>query len=65
MRQAAVDLEAQSLGGRLRIGRNSNIDEIGHVDLPVSNVVTKLRHAAAPTAMPSPRPIVPVGNRSR
>src|SRR5271165_5803818 len=27
---ALVDLEAQRLGGRLRIGGNSNIDEIGH-----------------------------------
>ncbi len=65
MRQAALNLEAQGLGGCLRIGRNSNIDEIGHVDLPVSNVVTKLRHGAAPTAISSPAPDRAVSGRSR
>jgi hypothetical protein len=53
VRNAAVDLEAERLDGRLCIGRNSDIDEIGHVDLPVLNVVTKPRHAAASMAMPS------------
>jgi len=41
---ASGDLETQCLGGRLRIRRDRNIDEISHVDLPVSlNVVSKLR----------------------
>lgn len=39
----SVDLETQCLGGRLRIGRNSNVDEISHLDLPVSIVVSELR----------------------
>jgi hypothetical protein len=33
---ASGDLETQCLGGRLRIRRDRNIDEIGHLDLPVS-----------------------------
>jgi hypothetical protein len=33
---ASGDLETQCLGGRLRIRRDRNIDEISHLDLPVS-----------------------------
>ena len=33
---ASGDLETQCLGGRLRIRRDRNIDEIRHLDLPVS-----------------------------
>ena len=33
---ASGDLETQCLGGRLRIRRDRNIDEISHPDLPVS-----------------------------
>src|SRR6516165_2826182 len=36
---ATVNLEAQSLGGRLGIGRNGKVDEIGHANLHVSNLV--------------------------
>src|SRR5271169_5681221 len=35
-RHAAVNFEAQSLGGRLGVGRNGKVDEISHADLPVS-----------------------------
>src|SRR5271157_2468486 len=35
---AALDFEAQSLGGRLGVGRNGKVDEIDHGDLPVLNL---------------------------
>src|SRR6516164_8678016 len=35
----AVNLEAQGLGSCLSIGRNSKVDEIGHANLHVSNLV--------------------------
>src|SRR6516165_8304085 len=40
---AALNLETESLGGRLGIGRNGKVDEIGHANLHVSNLVRELR----------------------
>ena len=40
---AALNFETQSLGGGLGIGRNGKVDEIGHADLPVSNLVRGFR----------------------
>jgi len=46
---AAVNFEAQSLGGRLGIGRNGKINEIGHANLHVSNLVKNFgRNTVAP-----------------
>ena len=46
---AAVNFEAQSLGGRLGIGRNGKITEIGHANLHVSNLVKNFgRNTVAP-----------------
>ena len=39
------NLEAQSLGGRLGIGRNGKVDEIGHANLHVSNLVREVSDA--------------------
>ena len=40
-----MNLEPQSLGGRLAVGGNDNVDEIGHADLTISEVViTPARH---------------------
>src|SRR5271169_163507 len=49
---AALNFETQSLGGGLGIGRNGKVDEIGHADLPVSNLVREFR------AQLCPRPII-------
>jgi hypothetical protein len=38
-----VNLETQSLGGRLGIGRNGKVDEIGHANLHVSDLVKESR----------------------
>jgi hypothetical protein len=40
---AAINFETQSFGGRLGIGMNGKVDEIGHADLPVYDVVDELR----------------------
>ena len=39
----ALNLEAERLGGRLGIGRDGKVDEIGHGDRPVSDVIDELR----------------------
>src|SRR5580692_12390090 len=39
---AAVNLQTQCLRGCLRIGRNNNIDEIGHWISPVAKIDTEL-----------------------
>jgi hypothetical protein len=44
-----VNLETQSLGGCLCIGRNGQVDEIGHADLHVSDLVKNFgRNTVAP-----------------
>ena len=46
---AAVNFETQSLGGRLGISRNGKVDEIGHADLHVSDLVKNFgRNTVAP-----------------
>jgi hypothetical protein len=46
---AALDLEAQSFGGGLGIGRYGKVDEIGHANLHVSNLVKNFgRNSVAP-----------------
>ena len=40
---AALNFETQSLGGGLGICRNGKVDEIGHADLPVSDLVREFR----------------------
>lgn len=46
---AAVNFETQSLGGRLGISRNGKVDEIGHADLHVSDLVKNFgRNSVAP-----------------
>jgi hypothetical protein len=40
-----MNLETQGRGGRLGIGRNGKVDEIGHADLPVSKLVRGSRAA--------------------
>jgi hypothetical protein len=40
---ATVNLETQSLGGRLGIGRNGKVDEIGHTNLHVTDLVKEFR----------------------
>src|SRR6266446_8299450 len=50
---AALDFETQSLGGRLGIGRNGKVDEIGHAD-----VIDELRgdRVGSSAALPHGRP---------
>jgi hypothetical protein len=44
-RHAAMNLKPQSLGGCLAMDWNDNVDEIGHADLTISDVVrTPARH---------------------
>ena len=44
-----VNLETQSLGGCLGIGRNGKVDEIGHANLHVSSLVKNVgRNSVAP-----------------
>jgi hypothetical protein len=53
---ASGDLETQCLGGRLRIRRDRNIDEISHLDLPVSMLsANSARMAAAGTLLATRR----------
>jgi hypothetical protein len=48
---ASGDLETQCLGGRLRIRGDRNIDEIGHLDLPVSMLSANSARMAAGTLL--------------
>jgi hypothetical protein len=44
-----VNLETQSLGGRLGIGRNGKVDKIGHANLHVPNLDKNFgRNSVAP-----------------
>ena len=46
---AAVNFKAQSLGGGLGIGRKGKVDEIGHADLHISDLVKNFgRNSVAP-----------------
>jgi hypothetical protein len=51
---AALNFETQSLGGRLGIGRNGKVDEIGHGDLPVSELLENFGATASAASLPYP-----------
>jgi hypothetical protein len=49
---AAVNLETQSLGSLLGIGRNGKVDEIGHASLPVSELLENFGATAPAATLP-------------
>jgi hypothetical protein len=47
-----VNLETQSLGSLLGIGRNGKVDEIGHASLPVSELLENFGATAPAATLP-------------
>jgi hypothetical protein len=59
---AAMNPEPQSLCGCLAIGGDDNVDEIGHADLTIPDVIRELPCAIASAATPLPATAITPGS---